>query len=64
MFLTTTETADRLHFDTPTIRYWCQKYEGKFAVHIGSKWRIHKEAVQRVANGEPFDTLPDIRITI
>jgi|TARA_Y100000031_G_scaffold113694_1_gene125616 hypothetical protein len=64
MFLTTNETADILHFDPATIRYWCQKYEGKFAVHIGRQWRPTKEAVQRVANGEPFESLPDIRVTI
>jgi excisionase family DNA binding protein len=56
-FLTVPEVADELDFHPETIRQWCRKHHGTFAVHIGQEWRIKREAYEALKAGQPLDTL-------
>tara|TARA_R110000751_G_C13652009_1_gene468129 strand:+ start:497 stop:691 length:195 start_codon:yes stop_codon:yes gene_type:complete len=56
-FLKIQEVSDELGFHPETIRQWCRKYDGMFAIHIGQEWRIKREAYEALKAGQSLEDM-------
>lgn len=56
-WFSTSEAAQELEVHQNTVISWCKHYEG-FAKRVGSRWRIQKDALETLKNG---DELPIIK---
>ena len=58
---TVNETAERLIKHPETIRGYCRRYPGRFAIHVGGHWRIPEPVLEQVLTGTPIEELPPLR---
>lgn len=58
--LTVNETAERCRKHPETIRNYCRKYPGIFAIRIGGHWRVRRDALDMLLAGVPLEELPPL----